>query len=67
MNKTIRDLAHKANFNDNDIEDMPGLETFAELIVKECRNIYNLIDNGNPVHGTEDYPKALFIEFLSGK
>ena len=64
MNKTIRKLALKANFNDNDIEDMPSLEMFAELIVKECRNIYNLIDNGNPVHGTEDYLDALHMIFL---
>ena len=35
-----------------------------ELTVKECRTIYNLIDNGNTVHGTDDYIEALYLVFL---
>lgn len=32
-------------------------------IVKECAGIYDAIDNGNPVHGTDDYLKALAAHF----
>jgi len=42
----------------------PDLQAkFAELIVKECANIYDMIDNGNLVMGTDNYLKALQKHF----
>ncbi len=37
---------------------------FAQLVAKECRTIYNLVDNGNKVKGTTNYLKALYLTFL---
>lgn len=36
---------------------------FAELIVRECAGIYEAIDNGNKVQGTDNYLKALKLRF----
>jgi hypothetical protein len=36
---------------------------FAELIVQECAGIYEAIDNGNKVEGTENYLEALHKRF----
>ena len=41
------------------------LNKFAELIVGECANIYDMIDNGNLVMGTDNYLKALQKTFRS--
>ena len=41
MNKRIQELTTQCNFTDQDIEDLgPGLEKFAELIIKECCDIF---------------------------
>ena len=36
---------------------------FAELIVRECAGIYEMIDNGNLHMGTDDYLEALHKHF----
>jgi len=36
---------------------------FAELIVRECSGIYEAIDNGNKVEGTDNYIEALRKRF----
>jgi hypothetical protein len=38
-------------------------EKFAELIVAQCAGIYDAIDNGNLVQGTDDYLEALHKTF----
>lgn len=40
------------------------LEQFAQLIVKECAGIYDMIDNGNLHMGTDNYPEALRRTFF---
>lgn len=39
------------------------MKKFAELIVRECAGIYDAIDNGNLVMGTDDYLEALTKRF----
>lgn len=39
------------------------IEKFAKLIVSECAGIYEAIDNGNKVQGTDNYLKALKLRF----
>ena len=39
------------------------LEKFAESIVRECAGIYEAIDNGNQVEGTNNYIEALRKRF----
>lgn len=68
----IADSFSPGFFDGRMVEDVAAIiakhnERLIESVVKDCRNIYNLIDNGNPVHGTEDYAEALYIEFLGGK
>ena len=68
MNERIRELARKANFTDQDIEDLsPGFEKFARLIVQRCGSIYDCIDNGNDWLGTDNYLEALHKHFRSDK
>ena len=38
-------------------------EKFAESIVRECAGIYEAIDNGNQVEGTDNYIEALRKRF----
>jgi len=40
------------------------LRKFAELIVQECMNVYEAIDNGNAVEGSKDFPTALHRRFM---
>lgn len=63
MNERIRKLVKQAGVEDN--PDPEGLALFAELIVGECANIYDMIDNGNLVMGTDNYLKALQKTFRS--
>ena len=66
MNERIKELARKANFTEQDIEDLsPGFEEFALLIVQKCGGIYECIDNGNQHLGTSNYLKALHKHFRS--
>jgi hypothetical protein len=41
------------------------LEEFALQIVRECAGIYEAIDNGNTIKGTDDYLEALRKTFRS--
>ena len=41
------------------------MEVFARKIVQECASIYERIDNGNLVEGTDDYVLALQRVFFS--
>lgn len=41
----------------------PNVEAFAKLIVNECAGVYEAIDNGNQVKGTNNYLKALQLRF----
>ena len=66
MNKRILELAERAEIAANkgdhvDVKIM--MEKFAELIVRECAGIYDAIDNGNLVMGTDDYLEALTKRF----
>ena len=66
MNNRILELAERAEIAANkgdhvDVKIM--MEKFAELIVKECAGIYDAIDNGNLVMGTDDYLEALTKRF----
>ena len=66
MNKRIKELAEQAEIAANkgdhvDVKIM--MEKFAELIVKECAGIYDAIDNGNLVMGTDNYLEALTKRF----
>jgi hypothetical protein len=38
-------------------------EKFANLIIQECAGMYEAIDNGNQIEGTDNYLKALRIRF----
>ena len=53
MNNLIKELAAKANFTEQDFEDMPGLMKFAQLIMEECGNACNDIDCGRTVSSQE--------------
>jgi len=70
MNKRILHLFNKAGFHQPEME-RQGLEDtfekFAQLIVNECAGIYDSIDNGNLVNGTDDYLEALHKTFWSKK
>ena len=66
MNNRILELAEQAEIAANkgdhvDVKIM--MEKFAELIVRECAGIYDAIDNGNLVMGTDDYLEALTKRF----
>ena len=37
---------------------------FGEDIVRRCMGIYQAIDNGNSVKGTDDYLEAIWRTFL---
>jgi hypothetical protein len=78
MNERIRELAVKAQIyfsydrgpgTDNELQaaeiTQSDLEKFAELIVRECAEIYDKIDNGNLHMGTDDYLEALNKTFRS--
>lgn len=76
MNERIRELALKAGLlNYVDLEtprryfvdgyaDIEEVEEFARLIVKDCAGIYEAIDNGNEVEGTDVYTVALSSRYF---
>ena len=76
MNKRIEELALKAGLlNYVDLEtprryfvdgyaDIEEVEEFARLIVKDCAGIYEAIDNGNEVEGTDVYTVALSSRYF---
>lgn len=71
MNENIKEIILKINPFSVDYQIEPPLdlytevelEKFAELIAKKCANIYQAIDNGNEVEGTDNYLRALSIHF----
>lgn len=75
MNKHIQKLINEAdryaldkanNADDEDYDftyDDDLMEKFAELIIKECAGVYEAIDNGNKVEGTDNYVLALRRRF----
>ena len=64
VNAKVRELAEQAGCKIDRLGYGEGnLEKFAELIVKECAEIYNKIDNGNAHLGTENYLEALHKHF----
>lgn len=44
--------------------DVEEVEEFARLIVKDCAGIYEAIDNGNDVEGTDVYTVALSSRYF---
>ena len=76
MNKRIEQLALEAGLlNYVDLEtprryfvdgyaDIEEVEEFARLIVKDCAGIYEAIDNGNNVEGTDVYTVALSSRYF---
>jgi hypothetical protein len=66
MNR-INELAIKAGY----VPDVPIDESYMEfdivkytrLIVSECSGIYEAIDNGNKMEGTNNYQKAIYKRF----
>ena len=81
MNERIKNLskkawllAHEANdqAEEDEGEELTEAEfnnvfqqKFAELIVRECAGVYDCIDNGNLVMGTDNYLEALKKIFWS--
>ena len=66
MNKKIQELFAKTTLhrNDHTVEQRHAeIEKFAELIIKECAGVYEAIDNGNKVEGTDNYVLALRRKF----
>ena len=66
MNKLIQKLAYEsARTVDANLmaQDPAFVEKFAMMIIQECANIYEAIDNGNTVHGAEDFQQALRRHF----
>ena len=64
MNKHIQNLALKAGIMiDVPMNSADEIELFAKLLVKECACIYECIDNGNSVEGTNHYPTAILKRF----
>jgi len=72
MNEKIKELSephyNKIEYDNGNVHECyefspDELVKFAELIVKECANIYDMIDNGNLVMGTDNYLKALQKHF----
>jgi hypothetical protein len=75
MNERIRQLAEQAReyattrhpvsniilFVNSDLFE----QKFAELLIRECVNIYSKIDNGNLHMGTDNYLEALHKTFRS--
>lgn len=43
------------------------VEKFAELIVKDCAGVYEAIDNGNKVEGTDNFLLSLKRRYQIGK
>lgn len=76
MNKRIRELALKAGLLNSTVAvtpqryyidsyaDAEEVEEFARLIVKDCAGIYEAIDNGNNVEGTDVYTVALSSRYF---
>lgn len=76
MNERIRELALKAGLLNSTVvvtpqryyidsyADVEELEEFARLIVKDCAGIYEAIDNGNDVEGTDVYTVALSSRYF---
>lgn len=70
MNKKINELAKQAGLIASVYDDLdfktsltPAEQKFADLIIRECASIYEAIDNGNKVEGTDNYIKALRVRF----
>ena len=71
MNKRIESLIAEAFFDES--LDVPSdktyvmndlmMERFAELIVRKCAGIYEAIDHGNKIEGTDFYPDAIHKYF----
>lgn len=76
MNERIRELALKAGLLNSTVAvtpqryyidsyaDVEEVEEFARLIVKDCAGIYEAIDNGNDVEGTDVYTVALSSRYF---
>lgn len=71
MNELILDMAREAaggllSYDEDGFRlSEKEVKKFAELIVKQCANIYTTIDNGNLHLGTDDYLEALYKTFMS--
>jgi uncharacterized protein Yka (UPF0111/DUF47 family) len=71
MNELILDMAREAaggllSYDEDGFKlSEKEVKKFAELIVKQCANIYTTIDNGNLHLGTDDYLEALYKTFRS--
>ena len=71
MNERIKELIQKAQkvvgHTDGGYTEIKVLdpEKFAELLIRECVNIYSKIDNGNLHMGTDNYLEALHKTFRS--
>jgi hypothetical protein len=64
MNEKIRELAKRATTQYSPAYySEKWTEKFAELIVRECAGIYEAIDNGNQIEGTDNYIEALRKRF----
>lgn len=73
MNSKIKELAEQAkqyaraqmnhSMNSNFFSAPVFEQKFAELIIEECAGIYDAIDNGNLVEGTDNYLEALSERF----
>lgn len=64
MNKHIQNLALKAGIMiDVPMNSANEIELFAKLLVKECAGIYEYIDSGNFIEGTNHYPTAILKRF----
>lgn len=69
LQERIRELAKKADASaavaagHGTIQ--PGLrdEYFAKLVARECANIYEAIDTGCTIEGTDDFLEALYRSF----
>lgn len=69
MNEKIKELAELAEvwtIDDGQDKCEVDVEKFAELIIREHLNVWEMMDNGNKVAGyfeMEDYPKAIIKHF----
>jgi hypothetical protein len=65
MNQRMQELAERAAREHQGSTDgfVYPVETLIKLIVRECAGIYEAINNGNKVNGTDDYLKALAANF----
>ena len=61
------DMACKSRHGPGDVSDRQMWEwetdKLVELVINECAGVYEAIDNGNQVKGTNNYLKALQLRF----